>query len=81
MDKENLEALGAGILIMALAALATVTNILMLPLSAAIGLLILSPVYWILSKSKYDYTHKWMCILQCIIIIIVHIIITIKVGI
>lgn len=81
MNREELEAIGAGVVIMALMALATITNIMILPLSGALGFLILSPVWWILSKTKKEYKYKWLLILQGIIIIIIHVVLTIYIGI
>ena len=81
MNREELEAIGVGVVIMALMALATITNIMMLPLSVALGFLILSPAWWILSKTKKEYKYKWLMILQGIIIIIIHVVLTIYIGI
>ena len=81
MDREKLEVLGVCVIVTIVPLLAKVTKFILLPFSAIIGLIIMSPLYWIFCKNEYGLNHLWIWILQFIITIIIHVIIAINVEI
>lgn len=74
MERDKLEEIGAMVLFIIMAIVAVATDFMLILLSAPLGLIVLSPLYLILSKTKYGYKHKWVGILQILVIIIIHII-------
>lgn len=74
MEKDKLEEIVAMGLFIIMAIIAVATDFILILLSAPLGLIVLSPLYLILSKTKYGYKHKWVAILQILVIIIIHII-------
>ena len=74
MERDKLEEIGAMVLFIIMAIVAVATDFMLILLSAPLGLIVLSPLYLILRKTKYGYKHKWVVILQILVIIIIHII-------
>ena len=74
MERDKLEEIGAMVLFIIMAIVAVATDFMLILLSAPLGLIVLSPLYLSLSKTKYGYKHKWVVILQILVIIIIHII-------
>lgn len=74
MERDKLEEIGAMVLFIIMAIVAVATDFMLILLSAPLGLIVLSPLYLILSKTKCGYKHKWVVILQILVIIIIHII-------
>lgn len=69
----HLEDIGVGIIVIATFLIASIAHIEILPLSCVIGFLMICPLLFLLSKTKYGYKHKWVIILLCLFIIAVHI--------
>ena len=80
MDKDTLENIGIGAVIIGLAIVLVAFHAEYIPLSGAIGFVIMLPVYFILDKTKYGYKHKWVAILQGVVIIITHIVLCNVIG-
>ena len=71
MSREQLEKIVFGVVIAILSMIAISTGFVMLFISVPLGVILFTPVWLILSKSKKDYSLKWIMTLQCIIIIII----------
>ena len=70
----HLEDIGVGIIIIATFLIAINVHIELLPISCVLGFLMICPLLFILSKTKYGYKHKWVIILLCLFIIAAHLV-------
>ena len=75
MSREQLEKIVFGVMIAILSIIAIYTGLLLLFITVPSGVILFTPVWLILSKSKKDYSLKWIMTLQCIIIIIITLVI------
>lgn len=75
MSREQLEKIVFGVVIAILSIIAISTGFAILFISVPLGVILFTPVWLILSKSKRDYSLKWIMTLQCIIIIIINLVI------
>ena len=75
MSREQLEKIVFGVMIAILSIIAIYTGLLLLFITVPSGVILFTPVWLILSKSKKDYSLKWIMTLQCLIIIIITLVI------